>query len=117
MIDFQTGQLFDWFVSGSTAFTLIERLPAGVTGSPRGATAETVYTQIIDEVPLSPGTHDFAIEMTRTPGGDFVEFRLDGRLVSKVHRIGIPLDVQGVPYTGVYPTSAQGSSLGTTWVS
>src|SRR5215217_7342404 len=36
MIDFETGQLFDWFVSGSTAFTLIERLPAVVTGSPGG---------------------------------------------------------------------------------
>ena len=27
MVDFCTGQLFDWFVSGNTAFTLIERLP------------------------------------------------------------------------------------------
>ena len=31
MVDFCTGQLFDWFVSGNTAFTLIERLPTSVT--------------------------------------------------------------------------------------
>jgi hypothetical protein len=34
MIDFYTGQLFDWFVSGNTAFTLTERLSSAVTGSP-----------------------------------------------------------------------------------
>ncbi len=33
VIDFNTGQLFDWFVSGSTAFALIERLPSNVTGN------------------------------------------------------------------------------------
>lgn len=108
MIDFETGQLFDWFVSGSTAFTLIERLPATVIGSPAGGTPETMYTQIVDEVPLSPGTHTVAIEFTRNPGGSFVEYRLDGRLVSKVHRVGIPLDVQGVPYTGIYPSLGEG---------
>src|SRR5437870_1827237 len=30
MIDFATGQLFDWFVSGNTAFPLYERLPSTV---------------------------------------------------------------------------------------
>lgn len=33
MIDFCTGQLFDWFLAGNTAFTLIERLPTLVTGN------------------------------------------------------------------------------------
>jgi hypothetical protein len=33
MINFATGQLFDWFISGNTAFALIERLPSAVTGS------------------------------------------------------------------------------------
>jgi hypothetical protein len=108
MIDFETGQLFDWFVSGSTAFTLVERLPATVTGSPAGATVDTMYTQIIDEVQLSPGTHNVAIEFTRNPGGSFVEYRLDGQLVSKVHRVGIPLDVQGARYTGIYPSLGGG---------
>ena len=108
MIDFETGQLFDWFVSGSTAFTLVERLPAAVTGSPAGATRETMYTQIIDEVELSPGTHTISIEFTRTPGSSFAEYRLDGKLVSKVHKIGVPLDVQGVPYTGIYPSLGDG---------
>ena len=31
MVNFQTGQLFDWFVGEDTAFALIERLPSNVT--------------------------------------------------------------------------------------
>ena len=34
MINFDTGQLFDWFLAGDTAFALIERLPSTVTGNP-----------------------------------------------------------------------------------
>src|SRR5688572_9374322 len=34
MVNFRTGQLFDWFVSGGQVFALIERLPSNVTGSP-----------------------------------------------------------------------------------
>src|SRR5690242_1092600 len=41
MIDFATGQLFDWFVSGNTAFSFIERLPSSVSGS-----AEHISTEI-----------------------------------------------------------------------
>ena len=33
MVDFCTGQLFDWFLSNSKAFTLIERLPTNVTNN------------------------------------------------------------------------------------
>ncbi len=33
MVDFCTGQLFDWFLSSHRAFTLIERLPSNVTGN------------------------------------------------------------------------------------
>lgn len=108
MIDFETGQLFDWFVSGSSAFTLVERLPASVTGTELGGTRETLYTQIIDEVPLTPGPHTVSIRLTRTPGTAFAEYRLDGKLVSKVHKIGVPLDVQGVPWTGTWPAIGAG---------
>ena len=113
MIDFGTGQLFDWFVSGSTAFTLVERLPATVTGSPGGGTVGTMYTQIIDEVELSPGEHTVAIELTRTPGRTFAEYFLDGRLVSKVQDVGVPLDARGEqPWTGTYPALGPGEPLG-----
>lgn len=111
MIDFATGQLFDWFVSGSTAFTLVERLPSSVTGSPDGGTRDTMYTQIVDEVPLSPGEHTVAIRFTRTPRGAFAQYLLDGELVSVVQRVGIPLDVQHVPYTGLYPSLGSGELL------
>ena len=111
MIDFDTGQLFDWFVSGHTAFTLIERLPASVTGSPNGGDRETMYTQIIDEVPLSPGPHTVSIRYTRQPEKSVAEYFLDGRRVSKVDNVGIPLDVQKVKYTGIYPSLGEGEDL------
>ena len=55
VIDFATGQLFDWFVSGSTAFPLIERLPSIVTGSAERVSTDKMYTQITREVPIAPG--------------------------------------------------------------
>ena len=111
MIDFATGQLFDWFVSGSTAFILTERLPAVVIGSPNAGTRDTMYTQIIEEFPISPGPHTVAITYTREPGQSFVEFFLDGRRVSKVGKVGIPLDIQNRSYTGIYPSMGPGEIL------
>jgi Family of unknown function (DUF6081) len=109
MVDFCTGQLFDWFVSGNTAFTLIERLPTAVTQNTSDpacagnyAGPNEMYTQIIDEIPISPGVkHRVAIRYTRTPTKSYVEYFLDSTLVSKVSNIGVPLDVQGVNYTGI----------------
>ena len=120
MIDFKTGQLFDWFVSGSKAFTLIERLPSVVTDLPEHPTPPTspqyvgrekMYTQIIDEVAIQPGPHKVEIRYTRKPNEAMVEFFLDGRLISKVKNIGIPLDKQGVPYSGIYPSLGGGELL------
>jgi hypothetical protein len=117
MIDFQTGQLFDWFVSGNTAFTLIERLPSSVTGnttdtsSPFYVGRDKMYTQIIDEVPISPGPHKVEIRYTRKPYEAMVEYFLDGRLISKVKNIGIPLDRQGVNYSGISPSLGNGELL------
>jgi hypothetical protein len=104
MVDFCTGQLFDWFISGDTAFTLIERLPTSVTGNTsvpgcgdNYAGPNEMYTQIIREVPIKPGTkHTVSIRYTRTPKISYVEYFLDGKLVSKAGNIGVPLDVQGV---------------------
>jgi hypothetical protein len=33
VLDFCTGQVFDWFIASDTAFALIERLPTVVTGN------------------------------------------------------------------------------------
>jgi Family of unknown function (DUF6081) len=111
MVDFCTGQLFDWFVAGNTAFPLIERLPTSVTGNTSNpacsgnyAGPNEMYTQIIKQVSVSPGKHHVAIRYTRTPTTSFVEYLLDGKIVSKVGRIGVPLDVQGVGYTGISPS-------------
>ena len=114
MIDFKTGQLFDWFVSGSTAFTLIERLPSSVTNpalpssDPSYVGIDKMYTQIIDEVPIGPGPQNVAITYGR---GDGVVFTLNGTVVSHINNVGIPLDKQGVPYSGIYPSYGPGELL------
>jgi len=109
MIDFATGQLFDWFVAGNTAFTLIERGPPLFFG---GGGIDEIYTQLIDEVPIAAGVpHTVAIRFTRDRHRSLVEYFLDGKRVSKVDRVGIPLDVQGVKYTGIHPSLGPGELL------
>lgn len=117
MVDFCTGQLFDWFLTGSTAFTLIERLPTNVTGNTSNPNCpgadfvgrSTMYTQIVDEVKISGGTHNVSIRYSVKQNS--VEYRLDGKLVTRVENVGIPLDKQGVKYTGIYPSLGPGESL------
>ncbi len=117
VIDFSTGQLFDWFVSGGTAFALIERLPSNVTGnstdpaSPAYVGLDDAYTQIIKEIPAGPGPHDVSIRYSRDNGGSVTYF-FDGVAVAHVDRVGVPLDVQGLPYTGIYPALGDGEELG-----
>ncbi|MEY2522038.1 MAG: hypothetical protein QOJ66_603 [Ilumatobacteraceae bacterium] len=111
MINFETGQLFDWFLAGDTAFALIERLPSTVTQSP-GTGLDLAYTQIIKEVTVKPGkTHNVAIRYTRGPNTSRVEYFLDGMLFTSVDNVGIPLDKQGVPFTGYAPSLGQGEQL------
>ena len=117
MIDFKTGELFDWMVTDRFAYPLVERLPSSVTdptiqpGDPRYVGRDKMYTQFIDEVPISPGRHNYAIRLTRTQTTSFAEYFIDHRLVAKIDRVGIPLDVQGVPYTGTYPSLGPGEVL------
>jgi hypothetical protein len=115
MVDFATGQLFDWFISGNRAFALIERLPSSVTGSPNFVGADKMYTQIIVEVPAAANVaHHVDITYTRGIGnGDStVEYLLDGVRVAKVKNVGIPLDRQpGQKYTGIYPSFGGGEPL------
>lgn len=111
MIDFGTGQLFDWFVSGSTAFTLIERLPSVVTGSPNYVGRDKMYTQIINEVPIAPGPHTVAIRYSRDRNHDRAEYLLDGKLVSQARNVGVPLDAQHVRFTGTYPSLGPGEPV------
>jgi len=121
MIDFCTGQLFDWFVSGNRAFALIERLPTNVTGNTAnpncpGATyvgREKMYTQIIEEVPAAAGVaHKVSITYGHRGDEGTVHYRLDGRPVATVENVGVPLDQQGVHYTGIYPSLGAGEKLG-----
>lgn len=111
MINFETGQLFDWFVSGDTAFALIERLPSNVTGI-GNVGLDKAYTQIIKQVPIDPGaTHNVSIRFSRDANGGKVRYQLDGETVAVVKNIGVPLDVQGIDYTGIYPSLGSGEVL------
>ena len=122
VVDFCTGQLFDWFLTSNKAAPLIERLPSNVTGNTSnpacpGAThvgRDKMYTQFIKEIPVTPGVpHRMEITFSRQPsGGSSVTYLLDGRKVARVRNVGIPLDRQGVPYTGVYPSLGPGEQLG-----
>jgi hypothetical protein len=118
MVDFATGQLFDWFVAGNTAFALIERLPSSVTGnttdvnSPDWVGPDKMYTQIVKEFPVKPGVAQrVAIRYTRTTDDAVVEYFLNGKTVATVHNVGVPLDRQGVKYTGTYPSLGPGEPL------
>jgi hypothetical protein len=114
MVDFCTGQLFDWFLSSHHAFTLIERLPSNVTGNVANPDCNYVgrdkmYTQIANDVALSPGVHHVSIAYSANTNS--VEYRLDGKLVTRINDVGIPLDRQHVKYTGIYPSLGAGESL------
>ena len=41
----------------------------------------------------------------------YVEYFLDGKRVSKVGKVGVPLDVQNRQYTGIYPSIGPGEEL------
>jgi hypothetical protein len=111
MINFATGQLFDWFVSGHQVFALIERLPSNVTGS-GNVGLERAYTQIIKVADIKPGKpHHVAIRYSRGPGLSRVDYFLDGQLFTSVDNVGVPLDVQGVPFTGYSPSYGAGEPL------
>ena len=96
MLNFhETGQLMDWLVSGSKAIALTERLfTEGVAG------IDKTYTQIVGEIDIEPGVHNYAIRYTRGNGNgvDHVEWLIDGEVVFQQHKLGIPLDQQLAGY-------------------
>ncbi len=60
-------------------------------------------------------THNVAITYTRGLGigNSTVEYFLDGSSIAKVKNVGIPLDRQGLSYTGIYPSLGGGEDLRT----
>lgn len=120
VLDFCTGQVFDWFVASDAAFALIERLPTTVTGNVENLECphatevgiDKMYTQIIREVPVDPDRwHHLDIALTRREGKPWVDYLLDYRLIAHVDNVGIPLDKQGVPFSGTYPSAGAGELL------
>jgi hypothetical protein len=122
VIDFCTGQLFDWFLTSNKAAALIERLPSNVTGNTTNPNCpdatyvgkDKMYTQYIKETRVQPGiAHRMEIAFKREPSGkSSVTYLLDGKKIATVKDVGIPLDKQGAAYTGTYPSLGPGESLG-----
>jgi hypothetical protein len=120
VLDFCTGQVFDWFVASDTAFALIERLPSTVTGNvtnpdcPDAAEVgiDKMYTQIIREVPVNPDVwHHVDIALTRHDGDAWADYFLDHQPIAHVANVGIPLDKQGASFTGTYPSAGPGERV------
>lgn len=108
MTNVETRQAFNWFVSGSFVFALIERLPGSVR--PPGLTAsdstdgslDSIHSQIIKSAPMKPGeTHSLAIRYTRCAAASTVDYFLDGNLFAHVDHVGFPLDTHRGACTGV----------------
>ncbi len=89
----QTGMVFDWVVYGDQAFALIERLQDAPV---HPANIQSAYSQIIKLFKISSEEHNFAIRYTRSlrKNCDKVEYLIDGKVLSVVNNIGIPLDKQ-----------------------
>jgi uncharacterized protein DUF6081 len=120
VLDFCTGQLFDWFVASDTAFALIERLPTTVTGNVTNPDCrdaaevgiDKMYTQIVREVPVNPDVwHHVDIALTRHNGSAWADYFLDHQPIAHVAEVGIPLDKQGASFTGTYPSAGSGERV------
>ncbi len=111
LIDFATGQLFDWFVSGNKVFCLAERLPSSITGSPIPAGRNEMYTTILKEWTVDSGMNNYGFTYHRHPGKrDSVDFLLNGEVVLSLTNIGIPPDKQGMDII-TYPALGNGEIL------
>jgi hypothetical protein len=120
VLDFCSGQVFDWFIASDTAFALIERLPTSITRNvsnpdcPKATEAgiDKIYTQIVRAVPVKPDVwHHVDIALTRRNGNAWVEYSLDHEPVARVRDLGVPLDKRGTPFTGTYPSLGSGEQL------
>jgi hypothetical protein len=105
-----SGQLFDLFLSSGHAFALIERLPSTITGV-GSVGLDKAYTQIIREAPIATGAHHVSIRYARGKGPSSVDYFLDSQSFAHVDSVGIPLDVQGVQFTGTYQSLGSGELL------
>jgi len=109
-----TGEAFDWFLSGRYAVTIVARVSTFANGGtpPPGCDSvglDKAYTDWVDLVPIGPGVHHVSITYSSTDNS--VEFRIDGKLVTRTNDVGIPLDRQHVKFSGDYPSLGPGEDL------
>ncbi|MFN2537527.1 MAG: DUF6081 family protein, partial [Mycobacteriales bacterium] len=69
--------------------------------------------QILGEVPAAANTeHRVSIRFSRGAASSSVDYFLDGVVIGHVDHVGVPLDRQGQPYSGTYPSLGNGEELG-----
>jgi hypothetical protein len=101
----------------SSAAGVRDRNVAGNVTNPdcRDATEvgiDTMYTQIIREVPVNPDVwHHVDIALTRHNGSAWADYFLDHQPMAHVADVGIPLDKQGASFTGTYPSVGSGERV------
>lgn len=105
-----TGIHLAWYISSNRAIALYERL------SPDGSCdLDHNFTQVVQEIGISPGTHTFAIRYLRNTGangfGDKVGWILDGQFRAEVHGVGIPLGDHHANRNTTFPAQGNGERL------
>lgn len=116
VIDFASGQLFDWLISGDRAFALAERLPSSVTGSQNPVGLNKIFTQFIGDFKVNKQRmNTYSIRYNRkvdTQGvaHDSVDFMINGEVKVSYKNIGIPPDRQGM-HVSTYPSLGNGELL------
>jgi hypothetical protein len=85
-----TGVNFTWYISSTRAIAVYQRTALDGACDP-----SKHYTQILQDVAITPGTHNFAIRYLRNlgPGGfeDKVDFVIDGWTRAAVREVGVPV--------------------------
>jgi hypothetical protein len=109
----ETGLIVDWLVSQNKALVFYERVVPPQGG---GCDLNTMFSQIVKEIDITPGAHNYAIRYSRNVTDDqpdTLEWFYDGQLIETVHQAGIPLDKQDpVKYADViYPSQGPGQLI------
>jgi len=104
-------------VNGQVTYLQFQEAVTGNVSNPdcRDATEvgiDKMYTQIIREVPVRRDDwHHVDIALTRHDVEVWVDYFLDHQPVAHIENVGIPLDKQGVSFTGIYPSLGSGERL------
>lgn len=107
-----TGVNFTWYVSSTRALAVYER-----TSLKGECDLSKNFTQIVQDIAITPGTHTFAIRYLRNlgPGGfeDKVDWVIDGWTRAAIRQAGVPLATPPRANNMTFPAQGAGERLDT----